>query len=99
MDILDILLDEDNFDPIVLVSNDQNVTYSFKQIAVIPYLEKVYCILKPITPMDGVSDDEAIVFYVEDGEQPCLMVENDELTALRVFEKYYDLLEEEGVEG
>lgn len=94
MDVLDVLLDEDNHDPIVLIS-EKGTTYRFEQICVIPYNDKIYCILKPIDKMQNVEEDEAIVFYVdEEGEAPGLKVETDELTSLKIFEEYYDLLEE-----
>ena len=46
--------------------------------------------------IDNVQDDEAIVFYVEEkeGEEPVLMVETDEKTAIDVFDEYYNLLDE-----
>lgn len=59
------------------------------------YGGKLYCILKPITPMEGVADDEALVFYVEESPKgpPYLKIETDEHAAMDVFEEYYDLLE------
>ena len=94
-DILDILLDEDNQDPIVLIDNNGR-RLSFEQIAVIPYNDKIYCVLKPIDKIDNIEDDEAIVFYVEEeeGKEPVLMVETDEKTAISVFDEYYNLLDE-----
>ena len=47
LDILDVLLDENNKEPIVLVDGEGK-KLSFEQIAVIPYNDKVYCVLKPI---------------------------------------------------
>lgn len=94
-DIIDILLDEDNKEPIVLV--DQNGRkLSFEQIAVIPHNDKIYCVLKPIDKIENVQDDEAIVFYVDEqeGKEPALMVETDEKVAMDVFEEYYNLLDE-----
>ncbi len=94
--ILDILLDEDNKDAIIL-EDDKGKKLSFEQIAVIPYNDKVYCVLKPIDKIDNVQDDEAIVFFVheEDGKEPVLMVETDEATAIAVFDEYYNLLDEQ----
>ena len=92
--IIDVLLDADNRDPIRL-GDEYGHDILFEQVAVIPYNGKLYCVLKPITPMEGVADDEAIVFYVEEPPKgpPYLKVETDELTALDVFEEYYNLLE------
>lgn len=95
VNILDQLLDEDNEDPITLYDeNDKAVR--FDQVAIIPYKEKLYAILKPIDEMEGVNDDEAIVFLVEeddDGDAE-LTIETDESTAIKVFDEYYKLLDE-----
>lgn len=94
-DILDVLLDEENKDPIILEdSNGRKL--SFEQVAVIPYNNKVYCVLKPLDEIENVADDEAIVFFVDEqeGKEPVLMVETDEKVAMDVFEEYYNLLDE-----
>lgn len=94
VDILDVLLDEDNKEPIVL-TDEKGKRFTFEQIAVIPYNEKIYCVLKPVEEIQGIADDEAVVFYVE--ERPTgsvLMVETDEKTAINVFDEYYNLLDE-----
>lgn len=93
-DIIDILLDEDNKDPIVLVDG-QGKKLSFEQIAVIPYNNKIYCVLKPIDKIENVQDDEAIVFFVDEqeGKEPVLIVETDEKVAMDVFDEYYNLLD------
>ncbi len=92
--ILDILLDEDNEDPITLYDeNDKAVR--FDQVAIIPMEEKLYAILKPIDEMEGVADDEAIVFFVNEQSEgdATLEIETDEPTAMRVFDEYYKLLD------
>lgn len=96
LDIVDVLLDENNKEPIILIDGNGK-KLSFEQIAVIPFNEKLYCVLKPIDHIDNVADDEAIVFFVheEEGKEPVLMVETDEKTAMDVFEEYYNLLDEE----
>ena len=93
--ILDVLLDEDNKDPIVLM-DEKGKQLSFEQIAVIPYNDNIYAVLKPIDKIENVADDEAIVFFVQerDGMPPVLMVETDESVAMSVFDEYYNLLDE-----
>lgn len=98
-DILDILLDKDNRDPIVLV-DEKGRRIAFEQIAIIPYGEEykrcLYVVLKPIDKIGGVADDEAIVFYVDEVEtgSSVLKVETDERIAIEVFGEYYRLLDE-----
>lgn len=99
MDLLDILLDRDNRDPIVLI-DENGAKLAFEQIAVIPYDvgddNVLYAVLKPISKIKGIADDEAVVFkVVDDGAgNAFLRVEDDELTAIEIFNKYYDMLEE-----
>ena len=94
VDLLDVLLDENNTAPIYLYSGDNRI--AFEQVAVIPFEDKLYCILKPIDHINGVAKDEAIVFLVssDNNGDSVLEVETDEKTAIAVFEQYYDLIEE-----
>lgn len=95
VNILDVLLDENNDSPITLYDeNDKPV--KFDQVAIIPMDEQLYAILKPIDEMEGVEDDEAIVFLVEEDEDGDaeLVVETDEAKAIKVFDEYYKLLDE-----
>ena len=96
LSILDILLDEDNEDPITLYDeNDKAIR--FDQVAIIPLDEKLYAILKPIDEMENVADDEAIVFVVNEDEngESILEIETDEPTAIKVFDEYYKLLDKQ----
>lgn len=100
MDILDMLLDSNNNDPITLTDSDGNLMY-FEQVAVIPMdfpngNRSLFCVLKPLSKIKGVGDDEAIVFRVdfEDDGETVLRVEDDEKISATVFEKYLGLLEE-----
>lgn len=96
VDIVDILLDEDNEEPITLYDeNDKAV--KFDQVAVIPLDDKLYAILKPIDEMEGVADDEAIVFAVKQDKngESILEIETDEPTAIKVFDEYYNLLDKQ----
>ena len=99
VDILDVLLDQDNKEPIVLM-DENGKQLTFEQVAVIPYEvrkeKRLYCVLKPLDKIEGISEDEAIVFFVDADEEgnSIIKVEEDEEVAIAVFDKYYDLLEE-----
>ncbi len=99
VDLLDILLDQENRDPIVL-QDENGRQISFEQVAIIPYDidndRKLYVVLKPIDKVEGIADDEAVVFVCEQDKQgnTVLRVEENEEVAISVFDKYYDLLEE-----
>ena len=99
LDLLDVLLDQDNKEPIVLM-DENGKELTFEQVAVIPHEVKkenrLYCVLKPLDKIEGIGEDEAIVFLVDtdkDGNS-IIRVEEDEEVAIAVFDKYYDLLEE-----
>lgn len=93
-DILNVILDENNTDALIL-QNEQGRQIRFEQVAVIPYNEKIYVILKPIDKIEGVEDDQAIVFLADETKRPTVLIpENDEKTAVKVFDEYYNLVEE-----
>ena len=94
---VEMLLDPDNSDNIILYDEENRET-EFEQVAVIPLNEKIYVILKPVTVIAGVADDEALVFVIEeiDDEDTLVIVDNEPIIDA-VFEEYYKLLEEEGV--
>ncbi len=100
VDLLDVLLDQENRDPIVL-QDENGRQLTFEQVAVIPYdldekTRKLYVVLKPVDKIDGIADDEAVVFVCDQDKagNTVLKVEENEELAISVFDKYYDLLEE-----
>lgn len=99
IDLLDVLLDQDNKEPIVLM-DESGKQLTFEQVAVIPYEvrkeKRLYCVLKPLDKIEGIADDEAIVFLVDTDDEgnSIIRIEEDEEVAIAVFDKYYDLLEE-----
>lgn len=91
------LLDVDDNEPITLYDEQDNGV-KFEQIALIPYQEKLYAMLKPIDKMEGVADDEAVIFVFEDdsnGGDQFLRVVNDDKIIDEVFAIYLDLIKEE----
>jgi len=91
------LLDVENNEPITLYDEKDNAI-KFDQIALIPFQEKLYAMLKPVEKMDGVADDEAVIFVFEEDEQDnaqFLRVVNDDKIIDEVFSIYLDLLKEE----
>ena len=100
VDLLEVLLDEKNTAPIFMLDEKGN-QIEFEQVAVIPYGEDdLYCILKPITKIEGINDDEAVVFLVTEDEngESILKVEDREEVAISVFDQYYNLIEEAAAE-
>ena len=95
---IDMLLDENNNDNIKLF-NENNEEIEFEQIALVPIDGKTYAILKPAAVMEGVAEDEALVFVIDevDGEECLVIVEDDKLID-RVFADYYEMLKAEGID-
>ena len=62
---IDMLLDEKNVENIKLY-NEDNQEVEFEQIALIPLEDKTYAILKPTESMEGIGDDEALVFVIDE---------------------------------
>ncbi len=97
IDILDVLLDDENKEPICLVGDDGRAI-NFEQVAVIPHEKngkiEIFAVLAPIDKIEGMEDNEAIVFRVDTNEEgeSVLAIEEDEPLALVVFDKYLNLL-------
>ena len=89
------LLDPECDEDIVLFDEDGNETV-FGQIAIIPNDGKIYTILTPVTPIEGVEEGAGIVFLLDevDGEE-ALSVVTDEATIDLIFDEYDRLCEEE----
>ena len=94
---IDMILDENNTDPIVLY-NENDDPVQFEQIALIPLEDGTYVILKPVEDIEGIADDEALVFQITelDGEDVLVVVEDDAIIDV-VFDEYYALLKENGI--
>lgn len=93
--IIDALFDENNRENITLY-DEKGEPIEFEQIAVVPYEEGTYAILKPVLPPEGleeIGEDEALVFeLLEDDEGAFIEVVEDDEIVDYVFEEYYKML-------
>ena len=97
---IDKLYDEDNND-IITLFNEKGEETAFEQIAIIPMKETVYVILKPVQPMEGLGEDEGLVFSIEtnpEDDREFLKLTVDEKIIDDVFEIYDRLIEEENAD-
>ena len=93
--VLEVLLDPMNEDTVTLYG-ENGQALEFEQVAILPIDEKIYAILKPAAPMDGVSADEALVFVIEEEEgEAFIRLETDEELCDVAFQVYYTLLGEQ----
>ena len=93
---IEALLDPQNTENIKLYDENDNET-EFEQIALIPLNNSVYAILKPVEKMEGVDDDQAIVFELvedEDNGDTLNVVMEEEVVNL-VFDEYKKMIETE----
>lgn len=94
------ILDPRNNEQIVLYAADSS-EIRFDQVALVPIGEgdksKLYSILKPLTKIDGIKANEAIVFAIivdQKTDQFYLAPEEDQAVVDEVFKKYMALFEE-----
>ena len=90
------MLDEEYADDIVTLMTESGEEVDFVEIAGIAHNGKFYAILQPVELLEGMDDDEALVFEVvrnADGSDGFNVVLDDEIIDA-VFEEYNRLLEE-----
>lgn len=85
-----ILFDADERQPITL-KNAENQRVDFEQIFVVESGEEIYCILRPLTGIEGLSSHSALVFSV-DKEGVFRVVEEKGLSEA-IFADYYCALQ------
>lgn len=90
------MLDEEYEDDIITLTTADGEEVDFVEIAGIAHDGKFYAILQPVELLDGMEDDEALVFEVvrnADGSDGFNVVLDDEIIDA-VFAEYNRLLEE-----
>lgn len=90
-------LSEDEFadDDIITLQSPDGEEIDFVEIAGIAHKGEFYAILQPIELIEGMADDEALVFHVsreEDGNDKFEIVLDDEIIEA-VFDTYNELLD------
>ena len=90
----DELVEDENDDIITLVTPDGE-EIEFQEIAGIAHGGDFYAIVQPVVLLEGMSEDEALVFKVtrnENGEDQFTIELDDEIITA-VFNEYYKLLD------
>ena len=97
LSMIEKILDENCNDNVVLYDEEDNAV-EFEQVAVIPMNDSVYVLLVPVEPMEGVGEDEAIVFVIEEDEdnEPLLSIVMEDDVVDAVFAEYEKLVAEDG---
>ena len=87
----------EEYDDIITLTSENNEEIEFVNIAQIVCQSIIYAILQPVELLDGMDEDEALVFEVEtdeEGQNSYTIVTDDEIVD-EVFSRYNHLLEEE----
>ncbi|MDR0426620.1 MAG: DUF1292 domain-containing protein [Clostridiales bacterium] len=77
-------------DEVVTLYDDDNNPVDFYEVAVVEYEEEFYALLEPVNPMEGIDEDEVIIFKLieqEDGTDLFQPVESEEVLNA-VFDEY-----------
>ena len=93
---MDEMLDEEFADDIITLTTESGEEVDFVEIAGIAHKGKFYAILQPVELLEGMDDDEALVFEVvrnADGSDGFNVVLDDEIIDA-VFAEYNRLLDE-----
>ena len=90
---VDRLFDDGNYENIFLEDNSGK-EIEFEQIAVVDYDANYYAILKPVTALEGVEEDEVLVFLIDESEDKLIYVE-DEDVAGGVFGVFMESMEDD----
>lgn len=98
------ILDEENYENVILYDPEKK-PIEFEQVAVIPVdddnlnTQTLYTIMIPVTPMQGVSEGEGVVFKIDEKTRDIEVV-NDEKIIDKVLEIYQQLIMEgDGEQG
>ena len=89
---IDRLFEEDNEDRIYLTDEDGKEV-AFEQVALVDYEGGYYALLMPVEPMEGVGEDEVLIFFVDEENDKLIYVEDDEIGE-GVMDVFYQMLEE-----
>ncbi len=81
------LLDEDE---IITLYDDDNKPVKFYEVACVEYQGEFYALMQPVEPMEGLGEDEALIFKVreEDEDNDVFEPVTDERVLDAVFDEY-----------
>ena len=77
----------------VTISDKDGKEIEFVPIAIVDFEESYYAVLQPVTPVEGVGEDEVMFFYIDE-ENDCLTYVEDESLMVSLFDEFMAMLEE-----
>lgn len=90
---IDQILDEKNMENVILY-DAENKPIEFEQVALIPLerTAKLYAIMIPVTPMQGVNEGEGVLFVIDEIKGD-IEIERDDAIIDEVLTIYKTLIE------
>ena len=79
----------------VTLTTDEGEDIEFEIVTELALGEDFYALMQPVKPLDGVAEDEALVFRIietDDGDEYELVIDDDILDG--VFESYNNMIED-----
>ena len=89
---VDSIFDENNEENI-FIKDEAGKEYEFMQLAVVDFQESYYAVLQPVTPVEGVGENEIMVFLIDE-ENDCLSYVEDDGIIDGVYNEFMEMLEE-----
>lgn len=89
---VDRLFDENNEEKIY-IKDDDGKEIAFEQLAVVDFEENYYAVLLPVTPIEGVDEDEFLIFLINEDDD-CLTYVKDDRIIDGVSQAFFEMLEE-----
>ena len=77
----------------VTVNDKDGKEIEFVPIAIVDFEESYYAVLEPVTPVEGVGEDEVMFFYIDE-DNDCLTYVEDESLMASLFDEFMAMLEE-----
>ncbi|MCL2370308.1 MAG: DUF1292 domain-containing protein [Firmicutes bacterium] len=79
-------------DRVITLNNDEGEAVDFYEIACVDYEGEFYSLLQPVKPMDGIADDEVVIFKLQEDEEnedtDLFLPVGDEKLLEKVFEEF-----------
>ena len=76
---VEIILDENNEDNITLSFGDNDEEIEFEQVAVIELDDEVFAVLHPLDTIDGIEEEEVLVFKINKENKAIELVEDPDI--------------------
>ena len=76
---VEIILDENNEENITLSFGDNDEESEFEQVAVIELDDEVFAVLHPLDAIDGIEEEEVLVFKINKENKAIELVEDPDI--------------------